>query len=355
MTEGYLRPGEAPCLVDRHAAHVDSSGPPRDNPPVPPDAFFRARRQRRPRRVGWPKSWRFGLAAIAAAVATSAPSQAAPTVVPTLLERRPHDASAFTQGLVLDGPTLFESTGLYGSSSLRRVDPVSGAVLFSRALPDDEFAEGLAQVGERLIQLTWMNGLAHVYDAATFEPEAELTYTGEGWGLCFDGQQLVMSDGSERLFFRNAQTFALERTISVQDEGEPVRALNELECLDGTILANVWLEDLIVHIDARSGDVLTRVDASNLRAAEAGRDAEALNGIAFDPANGTYLLTGKYWTSLFVVELDLAPRAQPSSSGTCTVTPSRTSPGSAAGVLAALFAFAARRERRRLTASRDAL
>lgn len=256
---------------------------------------------------------------------------------------------------MLDGATLFESTGLYGSSSLRRVDPVTGAVLLSRALPDDEFAEGLAQVGERLIQLTWMNGIAHVYDATTFEPEADLAYTGEGWGLCFDGRQLVMSDGSDRLFFRNAQTFALERTINVQDDGEPVRELNELECLDGTVLANVWLEDLIVHIDARSGDVLTRVDASNLRAAETGRDAEALNGIAFDPATGTYLLTGKYWTSLFVVELDLPSGARPSSSWTCAVTlPGRTQ-GSAAGVLVVLVAFATRRERRRLTASREAL
>lgn len=267
-----------------------------------------------------------------AVVATLCPgaTAAAPVITPKILERRPHDPSAFTQGLVLDGTTLYESTGLYGASTLRRVDPVTGAVLASRSLPETEFAEGLAKAGDRLIQLTWKNGVAHVYDVGSFEPRAQFSYSGEGWGLCYDGQRLVMSDGSDRLFFRNAQTFELERTINVQDEGVPIRELNELECRGNSILANVWLRDVIVHIDAQSGDVVTRIDATSLRPNETSPSAEALNGIAYDPSTDHYLLTGKNWSGMYVVELelpDISSSAAPS--GAADAPPSSPGPSGA--------------------------
>jgi glutamine cyclotransferase len=235
---------------------------------------------------------------------------AAPVVQPRIVQRYPHDVTAFTEGLLLRNGELLESTGLLGASSLRRVTLASGQVLERVALPDTEFGEGLALAGERLIQLTWQNGVAHVYDATTLRAVERFDYSGEGWGLCHDGTRLIMSDGSDHLFFRDPLTFELQGSVSVRDQGNPVTNLNELECVGAEVFANVWLSDVIVRIDAASGQVLTTVDASALRAVDADRGAEVLNGIAFDPASGHFLLTGKYWPSLFEVELPL-PSLEP--------------------------------------------
>jgi len=214
----------------------------------------------------------------------------------------PHARDAYTQGLLWHQGKLYESTGQYGQSSLRRVDLASGVVEQRWDLPDDLFAEGLARVGDRLIQLTWHAGLAKVYSRQDFTPVGEYSYLGEGWGLCHDGARLVMSDGSDRLSFRDPKTFAVLGEIRVTLRGRPLSRLNELECVEGAVWANVWTTDLIVRIDPDSGQVTATVDASGLLSPEESRNTEVLNGIAYRTEKGTFLLTGKYWPKLFEVE-----------------------------------------------------
>ncbi len=228
------------------------------------------------------------------------------TVEWQIVSRRPHDPAAFTQGLQLDdGGRLFESTGGYGESTLREVEPVSGRVLRRLELPDEWFAEGLTLVGEDLLQLTWKSGLATRRDADTFELLDTYAYEGEGWGLCFDGERLVMSDGSDRLTFRDAATFEVIGSVPVRLEGEALPLLNELECVEGSVWANVWLSDSIVRIDPDSGRVTARLDLGGIiephpQATDA---AAVLNGIAWDAASQTFLVTGKRWPELLQIRL----------------------------------------------------
>lgn len=215
----------------------------------------------------------------------------------------PHDPEAFTQGLLWHGGKLYESTGLNGHSSLRRVDPASGAVEQSQALPEELFGEGLARVGDRLVQLTWRHGEARYYDLSTFRLERRASYPGEGWGLCFDGRDLVMSDGSASLVRRDPASFAETGRLEVRLDGVPVGGLNELECAEGWIYANVWKSDRILRIDPGSGDVVAVIDAAPLRARfdrPPGPDA-VLNGIAYRDTTATFLLTGKFWPLVFEV------------------------------------------------------
>lgn len=218
-----------------------------------------------------------------------------------LLADWPHDRSAYTQGLVWDGAHLLESTGLEGRSSLREVDLESGAVLRRVDLEKDLFGEGLALAGDRLFQLTWRAGRALVWSRGEFRRLAEHRYAGEGWGLCHDGRRLVMSDGSERLTFRDPETFEEVGGVSVTAAGRPLRALNELECVDGWVYANVYTTDTIVRIDPISGEVRATVDASGLLRPDERVAAEVLNGIAYNPERGTFLITGKLWPRLFEV------------------------------------------------------
>ena len=214
---------------------------------------------------------------------------------------RPHDPTAYTQGLVWDHGALYESAGLYGRSSLRQVDPRTGAVLRRVDLAPAFFAEGLALAGSRLLQLTWKEGVAFQYDARTFERTGEFHYEGEGWGLCDDGRRLVMSDGSDHLAFRDRQTFALLGGVDVRLDGRPATQLNELECVDGAIYANVWKTDEILRIDPVSGRVTAVIDAAGLLDAAAQEQADVLNGIAYDPEKKTFLVTGKLWPKMFEV------------------------------------------------------
>lgn len=222
-----------------------------------------------------------------------------------LLRTLPHDPEAYTQGLLIHGGVFYESTGQYGTSDVRQVDIATGQVLRIHALGDEHFGEGLARVGDRLIQLTWKAGLAFVYDAATLAPLDTLAYEGEGWGLCHDGQSLFMSNGSGTLQRRDPGTFELVEQVRVTRNGFSVRNLNELECVGDHIYANIYMENEIVRIDKVSGEINGVLDAFSL-SVYGGRPTDAgavLNGIAYDAAAGTFYVTGKLWSNMFEIAI----------------------------------------------------
>ncbi len=223
-----------------------------------------------------------------------------------VVSRRAHDTGAFTQGLQLDDQgRLFESTGRYGASTLREVDAATGRVLRRLELPAEWFGEGLTLVGDDLVQLTWKEEIATRRDADTFALLDTYAYEGEGWGICFDGRRFVMSDGSDQLTFRDADTFGVIGSVTVSLDGTALPQLNELECVDGSVWANVWLSDDIVRIDPSSGRVTGRLDLSGIvepHPREADSDA-VLNGIAWDASANTFLVTGKRWPELVEIRL----------------------------------------------------
>jgi glutamine cyclotransferase len=257
--------------------------------------------------------FRRGATLVALALSTLPPACANKTPQQTVSPRRidamvtqvvrtyPHDTRAFTQGLVYWDGGLYESTGLVGRSSLRRVDAESGAVEAEARLDPPIFAEGLARVGDELIQLTWQNERAFVWKLSSLERVREHSYRGEGWGLCYDGKRLVMSDGSDRLTFRNPADFGEIGSVRVVRAGQPVRDLNELECIDGLVYANVWQSDTIARIDPQSGEVTGWIDASGLLDGPERIGTDVLNGIAHLPERGTFLVTGKLWPRMFEV------------------------------------------------------
>lgn len=214
-----------------------------------------------------------------------------------------HDASAYTQGLVWHAGKLFESTGQYGHSTLRQVNPEDGNVERNTPLPDELFGEGLALVGDRFFQLTWREGQALVSRLEDFERLRTFRYTGDGWGLCYDGRRLVMTDGSDQLFFRDAETFERIGSVSVTLRGAPLSALNELECVGDQIYANVYQRDFIVRIDPRNGRVTGLLLAKDLITERERSQADVLNGIAYNPRSGTFYITGKLWPKMFEVRI----------------------------------------------------
>jgi len=224
-------------------------------------------------------------------------------------EMIPHDTGSFTQGLLLsDDGRLFESAGQYGASTIREVDPRTGAVVRVAADPPDVFAEGLELVDDRLIQLTWMEEIAYVWDVDTFEIVDSFAYQGEGWGLCLLGSSLVMSDGSPTLTFRDPESFEALETVDVTFDGVPLERINELECVGDHVFANVWRTTFIVVIDPVDGRVVAVADAAALvdLAVSEFEDADVLNGIAYDDKGGTFHLTGKHWPFTFVVRFENA-------------------------------------------------
>lgn len=242
----------------------------------------------------------------------------------------PHDVGSYTQGLLFHEGRLFESAGRRYQSDVREVDLRTGEVLRERPLADEYFAEGLAAVGDRLIQLTWEAGIAFVYDLETFEPIESFTYEGEGWGLCFDGERLVMSDGGPSLEFRDPETFEVLGEVPVTLSGAPLNDINELECVDGAVYANVWTKTFIVRIDPETGVVTDRIDASALDADYRDRTGntdiyDTLNGIAYDPASGLFFVTGKLWDRMygvrFVPRVDGTPAVVPTVDTAPTPTP----------------------------------
>jgi glutamine cyclotransferase len=218
----------------------------------------------------------------------------------------PHDPTAYTQGLLWADSVLFESTGLYGHSELRRVDLRSGRVLASRALAADRFGEGLALLKGRLYQLTWKEGVAYTYDAATLAPRDSFHYSGEGWGLTTDGISLIMSDGSDSLRFLSPATFEVQHVVHVRYNGAPLYQLNELEYANGEVLANVYQTNWVLRIDPATGTVRETIDFADLYP-DRPTTAEVMNGIAIAPDGRQLLLTGKLWPVLFQVKLN-APR-----------------------------------------------
>jgi len=212
-----------------------------------------------------------------------------------------HDQSAFTQGLEMHNGFLYESTGLYGQSSLRQVDPESGEVLRIKILNESYFGEGMTVVNDAIFMLTWKQETVLIFDLESFELVANLSYSGEGWGLCYDGDYLVMSNGTSDLTFRDPSDFSVISTITVSDGVAEVDMLNELECVGEVIYANVWGSNLIVAIDKSSGDVLYTIDASSLSNGESEDSNAVLNGIAHVPDSDAFLLTGKNWSSMHLV------------------------------------------------------
>jgi len=233
---------------------------------------------------------------------TSSPG--APIYTYRIVDAFPHDPGAFTQGLVFDGGLLYEGTGLYGASSLREVELETGRVIRSIALPDDLFGEGIAVLGDKIVQLTWHSNLGLVYDRQTFEVLGEFTYPTEGWGLAYDGEQLVMSDGTSTLHFLDPETFEEVRRTEVHEGATLIGRLNELEFVDGLLLANAWATDFIVMIDPGTGEVAGWIDlAGLLDQVPLEEPVGVLNGIAYDRASGRLFVTGKLWPLLFQIEL----------------------------------------------------
>lgn len=217
----------------------------------------------------------------------------------------PHDPQAFTQGLVYHNGFLYEGTGLYGQSSLRKVELKTGRVLQSWALPQKYFGEGITLFQNRFYQLTWQNQEGFIYDL-NFNPVGRFTYQTEGWGLTHDGQRLIMSDGSAQLFFLNPRTLRPERTLTVRAGGQPVSRLNELEYIQGRIWANVWQTSRIAIINPQSGNVEAWLDLGGLSLLAQARNPNpdaVLNGIAYDSQNRRIFVTGKLWPFLFEIEV----------------------------------------------------
>ena len=215
----------------------------------------------------------------------------------------PHDREAFTQGLLFRDGVLYESTGQYGRSSLRKVQLETGKVLQQINVEARYFAEGLTDWGSRLVQLTWETNVGFVYDLASFKRLQTFSYTGQGWGLARDARQLIMSDGTATLRFLDPQTFAVTRRVQVSDGGVPVRELNELEFIDGQIYANVWQTDRIAIIAPDTGRVTGWINLAGLLPASAAASVDVLNGIAWDAERRRLFVTGKLWPSLFEIRI----------------------------------------------------
>ena len=228
-----------------------------------------------------------------------------PTYSYRVVHSFPHDPDAYTQGLLYDNGFLYESTGQYGQSSLRKVELETGTVVQLHQLDDRFFAEGLALFGNRLLQLTWLANKGFAYRLDSFEQLAEFAYPTEGWGLTYDGELLVMSDGSATLYFRDPFTFAEVSRITVAAQGRPVSQLNELEWIAGEVFANIWQTDTIARIDPTTGQVAGWIDLTGLLsdADRRGSNAEVLNGIAYDSGGERLFVTGKQWPKLYQIEL----------------------------------------------------
>lgn len=213
----------------------------------------------------------------------------------------PHSSTSFTQGLEFNEGILYEGTGQRGQSMIAQVDLNSGSILKKMGLDANYFGEGITILGDKLYQLTWQEQKCFVYDKKTLQLEKDIPYVGEGWGLCHDGTSLIMSNGTERITFRDPKTFEIQRTIEVYSHLGPVTNLNELEYADDLIYANVWMTNKVAVIDPNNGKVLAEIDATELTKQGRGT-GDVLNGIAYNEKTEKWYMTGKNWIKLFEVE-----------------------------------------------------
>jgi glutamine cyclotransferase len=220
----------------------------------------------------------------------------------TVVNVYPHDKDAFTQGLVYENGFLYEGTGLYGKSTLRRVELETGTVLQLYALSNQLFGEGITIFNDKIIQLTWQSHVGFVYDKYSFDQLREFGYPTEGWGITHDDNRLIMSDGTANLYFLNPETFEQIGQIEVHDTG-PVTRLNELEYINGEIYANIWTEERIAIINPQNGQVKAWIDLSGIYASQNRAAGDVLNGIAYDPEADRLFVTGKNWPQLYQIEL----------------------------------------------------
>jgi glutaminyl-peptide cyclotransferase len=223
-----------------------------------------------------------------------------------VLAKFPHDTAAYTEGLLFADDKLYESVGNYVQPAIREVDPQTGKVLRGVDLPKNYFGEGLALVDNRFIQLTWKEKTAFIYDRESLTQIGAFSYAGQGWGLCYDGTQLYMSDGSSMITVRDPKTFAVIRRFQVIQSGKPIDQLNELECVDDSLYENVWFTNNILKIDKATGHVTAVIDASGLLTPEETEKIHStdgvLNGIAYNPQKQDFWITGKLWPWMFEVQ-----------------------------------------------------
>jgi len=246
------------------------------------------------------------LLALAAGLLSISCSPAEPAVYGfRVVDSYPHDPTAFTQGLCFVDGTLYESTGLLGQSSLRRVDLTTGAVQQERRLAADVFGEGVTGHGDKIVQLTWQSHVGYVYDRQTLALLRQFSYETEGWGITWDGRRLIMSDGTATLYFLDPTTFEVTGSIQVHTpDGQPVTGLNELEYVNGEVYANVWQTDRLVRIAPASGIVTGWIDLAGLLGPQfRTQPVDVLNGIAYDAKNDRIFVTGKLWPLIFEIKL----------------------------------------------------
>lgn len=215
-----------------------------------------------------------------------------------------HDIDAFTQGLAFDDGILYEGTGGYGTSTLRKTQPENAELLRLRALPPNLFGEGITIFGDKLIQLTWKSKTGFIYDKKTLDRLQTFRYNTQGWGITHDKKHLIMSDGTSGITFLDPNTFEVKRRLKVHDNNTPVAAINELEFVHGKIYANIWRTDRIAIINPDAGNVEAWIDLTGLLPrAERTPRTDVLNGIAYDEKNDRLLVTGKRWPKLFHIQL----------------------------------------------------
>ena len=234
-----------------------------------------------------------------------APDASIPVYSYQVVHAYPHDVNAFTQGLFYKDGFLYESTGLWGRSSVRKVELETGKVLHSVGLPADVFGEGIAHWNDQLIGLTWQSEIGYVLDMAGLSYAGRFSYRGEGWGLTQNSQELIMSDGTSELRFLDPATRREVRRLRVTAHGEPVSQLNELEWVEGEIFANVWQTDRLARIDPKTGHVIGWIDLNALLAEQDNikNYTDVLNGIAYDAARKRLFVTGKFWPKVFEIRL----------------------------------------------------
>ncbi len=234
---------------------------------------------------------------------TSTPTQQANFQI---IKQYPHNSTSFTEGLEYRDSSLYESTGLNGTSKLSKIDINTGKDLLTINLDKKYFGEGITILNGKIFQLTYKEEKCFVYDLKSFKKLQEFSYTGEGWGMTNDGKQIINSNGSNNLYYRNANTFAEENIIAIFDENGPLANINELEYVDGFIYANVWYKNYIVKIDPKQGKVIAKFDFSGLinqYMPNLHRD-EVINGIAYNKQKGTFYITGKFWPLLFEIKMN---------------------------------------------------